>query len=105
MKIPGFNDVAKAHELISPYVHRTPVLTGRSIDQITGGTLFFKCENFQKVGAFKFRGAANAVFSAIRRGCTQRRGHPFVGESCGCAGARRPYARGAGLYRYAPQRP
>jgi threonine dehydratase len=63
MKTPGFNDVAKAHELISPYVHRTPVLTGRSIDQITGGTLFFKCENFQKVGAFKFRGAANAVFT------------------------------------------
>lgn len=63
MKTPGFNDVAKAHELISPYVHRTPVLTSRSIDRITGGTLLFKCENFQKVGAFKFRGAANAVFT------------------------------------------
>jgi threonine dehydratase len=63
MIIPDFSDIQKAHERISPYAHRTPVLTSRSIDKITGGTLLFKCENFQKVGAFKFRGAANAVFS------------------------------------------
>ena len=61
--IPDFDDVAKAHALISPYIHRTPVLSSRSIDEITGGALSFKCENFQKVGAFKFRGASNAVFS------------------------------------------
>jgi threonine dehydratase len=63
LKIPDFSDIEKAHELISLYAHRTPVLTSESINQITGGEICFKCENFQKVGAFKFRGAANAVFS------------------------------------------
>jgi len=63
LKIPDFGDIEKAHKLISPYAHRTPVLTSKSINRITGGDLHFKCENFQKVGAFKFRGAANAVFS------------------------------------------
>jgi threonine dehydratase len=63
MDIPEFRDIEKAHGLIRPYAHRTPVLTSKSIDRITGGNIHFKCENFQKVGAFKFRGAANAVFS------------------------------------------
>ena len=62
-KLPDFEDIEKAHELIKPYVHRTPVLSSQSINEITGGNLFFKCENLQKVGAFKFRGACNAVFS------------------------------------------
>jgi threonine dehydratase len=48
---------------IRPHAHRTPVLTCAGLDAITGSRLHFKCENFQKVGAFKFRGAANAVFS------------------------------------------
>jgi threonine dehydratase len=63
IKIPDYTDIAKAHIRISPMVHRTPVLTSKSINQITGCNLFFKCENLQKVGAFKFRGACNAVFS------------------------------------------
>jgi threonine dehydratase len=63
IKIPDYNDIVKAHARISPLVHRTPVLTSKSINQITGSNLFFKCENLQKVGAFKFRGASNAVFS------------------------------------------
>lgn len=63
MKMPEFEDIKKAHELIKPYVHRTPVLSSKSINEMTGGNLFFKCENLQKVGAFKFRGACNAVFS------------------------------------------
>jgi threonine dehydratase len=61
--IPDYEDVAAAHDRIRPLIHRTPVLKSSSINQITGGELYFKCENFQKVGAFKFRGAANAVFS------------------------------------------
>ncbi len=61
--VPDYDDVKRAHELVRPMVHRTPVLTSLSINQITGGDLWFKCENFQKVGAFKFRGASNAVFS------------------------------------------
>jgi threonine dehydratase len=51
-----------AHERIAPYIHRTPVLTSRFMNELTGAELFFKCENFQKAGAFKVRGATNAVF-------------------------------------------
>jgi threonine dehydratase len=52
-----------AHERIRPHIHRTPVLTSARLDAACGGRLFFKCENFQKAGAFKSRGAVNAVFS------------------------------------------
>ncbi len=61
--LPVFFDIEKAHNTIQKYAHRTPVLTSKSINKIVGGELHFKCENFQKVGAFKFRGACNAVFS------------------------------------------
>ena len=56
-------DIQAAHTRIAPYIHRTPVLTSATLDELGGGHLFFKCENFQKIGAFKARGAANAVFS------------------------------------------
>jgi threonine dehydratase len=55
------HDIEQAYERIKPYVHRTPVLTSESIDTIAGCSIFFKCENFQKVGAFKARGAMNAA--------------------------------------------
>ena len=61
--IPKFEDIEAASRLISPHVHRTPVLTSKQLDAISGARLFFKCENFQKVGAFKFRGATNAVLN------------------------------------------
>ncbi|MFT5504118.1 MAG: threonine dehydratase [Gammaproteobacteria bacterium] len=60
--IPTFEDVLNARERIQPYIHRTPVLTSSYFNQLTGAELFFKCENFQKAGAFKVRGASNAVF-------------------------------------------
>ncbi len=60
--IPTFDDMLAAHERIRPYIHRTPVLTSSYLDALTGAQLFFKCENFQKAGAFKVRGASNAVF-------------------------------------------
>jgi threonine dehydratase len=63
MFIPRFEDVVAASEAIAGFVHRTPVLTSRQIDEISGAHLLFKCENFQKVGAFKFRGATNAVIN------------------------------------------
>jgi threonine dehydratase len=63
MDIPVFADIEQAHLVVQKYAHRTPVLTSSSINKIVGGNLFFKCENLQKVGAFKFRGACNAVFS------------------------------------------
>lgn len=62
MLIPTFDDVLAAHARIAPYIHRTPVLTSSTLDALTGASLFFKCENFQKAGAFKVRGASNAVF-------------------------------------------
>jgi threonine dehydratase len=62
MEIPDFDDVSAAQARIEPYVHRTPLLTSSYLDQLCGAELFFKCENLQKVGAFKARGAVNAVF-------------------------------------------
>ncbi len=62
MRIPTYDDVLVAHERVAPYIHRTPVLTSRFIDEMAGANLFFKCENLQKAGAFKVRGASNAVF-------------------------------------------
>mgnify|MGYP000329478396 CR=1 FL=1 len=62
MNIPTYNDVLIAHERIKPYIHETPVLTSRFLDELTGAKLFFKCENLQKAAAFKVRGACNAVF-------------------------------------------
>lgn len=61
--LPTFADIERAHQRIRPYIHRTPVMTSKSINEITGAELFFKCENLQKVGAFKFRGACNSVFA------------------------------------------
>ena len=62
MTIPTFDDVTVAHERIEPHIHCTPVLTSSYFNELTGAELFFKCENFQKAGAFKVRGASNAVF-------------------------------------------
>jgi len=61
MRIPEYNDIEQAHQRIEKFINRTPVMTSESLDRIFGCKLFFKCENFQKVGAFKFRGAMNAV--------------------------------------------
>jgi len=73
---------------IAPHVHRTPVFCCRSIDAAVGATLFFKCENFQKVGAFKARGATNAVFS-LTDGEAR---HGVVTHSSGNHGAALAYA-------------
>ncbi|HEY3404086.1 MAG TPA: pyridoxal-phosphate dependent enzyme [Ohtaekwangia sp.] len=57
------DSITSAHEKIKPYIHRTPVMTSAGVDEKTGARLFFKCENFQKIGAFKARGAMNAILS------------------------------------------
>ena len=54
-------DIELAHERIRPFIHRTPILTNSSINELVGANLFFKCENFQKAGSFKIRGATNTV--------------------------------------------
>lgn len=73
-------DIHEAAQRIKPYAHRTPVMTNESLNQKVGAQVFLKCENFQKVGAFKFRGACNAVFSlsddeAARGVCTHSSGN------------------------------
>ena len=79
MFIPRFADIQEAREAIAPHVHRTPVLTSRQLDAISSASLFFKCENFQKVGAFKFRGATNAVINLTE----EQRSHGVVTHSSG----------------------
>jgi threonine dehydratase len=59
----GIDDIRRAADRIAGHAHRTPVLTCATLDAMSGARLFFKCENLQKVGAFKMRGATNAVFS------------------------------------------
>jgi threonine dehydratase len=60
---PTKQNIFEAHKLVKRHVHHTPIMSSKSLNTILGCKLFFKCENFQKVGAFKFRGAINAVFS------------------------------------------
>ncbi len=59
--IPDKNEILSAVERIAPFIHQTPVLTSSSINKITGIELYFKCDNFQRMGAFKMRGAVNAI--------------------------------------------
>lgn len=59
--MPTFQDIKNAHKRIRPFIHRTPVLTNSSLNKLSGADLYFKCENFQKVGSFKIRGATNTV--------------------------------------------
>src|SRR5438552_5782927 len=58
-----FDKIRAAHERIRAYINRTPVLTSLRLDEASGASLVFKCENFQKIGAFKARGATNAIFA------------------------------------------
>jgi threonine dehydratase len=77
---PTLEDIRAAAKRIRPYAHRTPVLTNESLNEKVGAHIYLKCENLQKVGAFKFRGACNAVFSladkeAERGVCTHSSGN------------------------------
>lgn len=60
---PTLHQIRAAHQRIAPHVHRTPVVASQSLDVIAGARLYFKCENLQRSGSFKMRGASNAVFS------------------------------------------
>ena len=63
MYIPTYEDMLAAHERIKPHIRRTPIRVSNYLNELSGAQLFFKCENFQEPGAFKVRGATNAVFS------------------------------------------
>src|SRR3954464_4195267 len=102
LAVPDRAAIDMAAARIAPYVHRTPVLTCAAIDAEVGARLFFKCENFQRVGAFKARGACNAVFS-LR---DEDAGRGVVTHSSGNHGAALAYAakrRGIGAFVVMPQ--
>jgi threonine dehydratase len=106
MLIPTFDDVLAAHARITPYIHRTPVLTSSYLNDLTGAELFFKCENFQKAGAFKVRGACNAVFGlsdemAAKGVCTHSSGNHAL--SLSYAAGRRGIPCNVVMPRTAPQ--
>jgi threonine dehydratase len=106
MYIPAFDDVVAAHERIKPYIHRTPILTSSYLNELIGAELFFKCENFQKAGAFKVRGASNAVFGLsdedARNGvCTHSSGNHAL--SLSYAAGRRGIPCNVVMPRTAPQ--
>jgi threonine dehydratase len=79
MILPALGDILEAHSRIRPFSHWTPVMSSRQLDELFNCELFFKCENFQKVGAFKFRGATNAVLSMSK----EERGRGVVTHSSG----------------------
>jgi len=87
---PTWETIVAAHARIAPHIHRTPVLTSSSLDALTGARLFFKCDNFQKTGSFKIRGATNAIFSLTE----QEAARGIVTQSSGNHGA--AVARAAG---------
>jgi threonine dehydratase len=84
---PSWDTIQKAHARIAPRIHRTPVLTSHSLDALAGARFFFKCDNFQKTGSFKIRGATNAIFSlsdeeASRGIVTQSSGNHGAAVAC-----------------------
>ncbi|MEO1240069.1 MAG: beta-hydroxyaspartate dehydratase BhcB [Pseudomonadota bacterium] len=106
LNLPTYDDVVEAHARIEPYIHRTPVLTSEYFNALTGAELFFKCENFQKAGAFKVRGASNAVFGlsdkAAKAGvCTHSSGNHAL--SLSYAAGRRGIPCNVVMPRTAPQ--
>jgi threonine dehydratase len=87
---PTWEDILAAHARIAPRIHRTPVLTSSSLDAMAGARLFFKCDNLQKTGSFKIRGASNAILSlseeeAARGIVTQSSGNHGAAVACAAA--------------------
>jgi len=84
---PTWEEIQRAHQRIAPRIHRTPVLRSTTLDALCGAELFFKCENLQKTGSFKIRGATNAIFSlsdeeAARGIVTHSSGNHAAAVSC-----------------------
>ncbi|UUZ68632.1 pyridoxal-phosphate dependent enzyme [Polaromonas sp. P2-4] len=76
LTLPTFDDVIAAAQRLDGHAHRTPVLRSRTADDRLKASVFFKCENFQRMGAFKFRGAFNAL--SLQRRAAQGRGHHLL---------------------------
>ena len=87
----------KVHERIQPYIHKTPVLSSQQLNDLSGANIFFKCENFQKMGAFKMRGATNAILSLTNE---QRKKGVVTHSSGNFAQALSLAAKGLGVKAY-----
>ncbi len=102
---PSWEAILAAHARISPRIHRTPILTSASLNAMTGAQLFFKCENLQKTGSFKIRGASNAILSLtekeVAKGIGEGHRHPVERQPWRCRGLCCCVARSAGLDRHA----
>jgi threonine dehydratase len=99
---PSFDEIKVAHRRIAPFIHRTPVLTCAALDAMAGARLFFKCENLQKTGSFKIRGATNAILQLS----DAEAAHGVVTLSSGnhaAAVARAASARGVPAYIVMPK--
>ena len=92
---PSWEAILAAHARIAPRIHRTPVLTSASLNAMTGAQLFFKCENLQKTGSFKIRGASNAILSLT----DEQAARGIVTQSSGNHGAAVAYAARALGYK------
>ncbi len=106
MYIPTYDDMLNAHERIKPHINHTPIRTSDYLNELTGAQLFFKCENFQEAGAFKVRGASNAVFGlndaqAQKGVCTHSSGNHAL--SLSYAAGRRGIPCNVVMPRTAPQ--
>jgi threonine dehydratase len=95
------DSIRAARERIGPHIHRTPVLTSERLNEASGASLFFKCENFQKIGAFKARGATNAIFS-LNDAAAQRGVATHSSGNHGAAVARAAKLRGIPAYIVMP---
>jgi threonine dehydratase len=89
-RAPNWQAICEAHTRIASHIHRTPVLTSASLNSLAGARLFFKCENLQKTGSFKIRGASNAILSlsneqASRGIVTQSSGNHGAAVACAAA--------------------
>src|ERR1700757_1000793 len=87
---PSSQEIAEAHARIVARIHGTPILTSETVDRLSGARLFFKCENLQKTGSFKIRGAANSILSlsteqAARGIVTQSSGNHGAAVACAAA--------------------
>src|SRR5260370_17229358 len=92
---PAWVEIQAAHERIASRIHRTPVLRSKTIDALCEAEIFFKCENLQKTGSFKIRGATNAIFSlqdqeAARGIITQSSGNHGAAVACAAPSPRLP---------------
>ncbi|MDZ7859558.1 MAG: pyridoxal-phosphate dependent enzyme [Candidatus Krumholzibacteriota bacterium] len=102
MHRPAINEIREASKRIAPYIHNTPVLRCQAVDNLFGREVFFKCENFQKSGAFKIRGAANAVFS-LEEDEAEKGVATHSSGNHGAALALAARARGVGCYVVMPE--